>query len=60
MKEPVIYWRGSIGDLATDCAFLLTPEQGLELAAELKRFYDSDRLRAEKYLGKKGEGNETE
>jgi hypothetical protein len=54
MKEPVIYWRGSISDLATDCAYLLTPAQGLELAAELKRFYESERLRAEKYLAQGG------
>jgi hypothetical protein len=48
-KASQIQWRGSVTDLATDCAFLLTPKQGLELAAELQRFYDNERLRAEKY-----------
>jgi hypothetical protein len=49
MKEPTITWRGSVTDLATDCAYLLTPKQGLELAAELVRFFESERLSKEKY-----------
>jgi len=32
-----ITYRGSVTDLATDCAYLLTPEQGMELARELRR-----------------------
>jgi hypothetical protein len=36
--EQDIRWRGSVTDLATDCAHLLTEEQGLELARELLRF----------------------
>ncbi len=51
MKEHIITWRRSITDLATDCAYLLTPKQGLELAAELQRFHDNEKLRADKYLG---------
>jgi hypothetical protein len=37
-KYDQITWRGSVTDLATDCANLLTMEQGRELVAELERF----------------------
>jgi hypothetical protein len=35
--DTVIPWRGSIGDLATDIAFVLTKNQGKLLANELNR-----------------------
>lgn len=37
-KTLVLPFRGSVTDLATDIAFELTIEQGLELVDELKRF----------------------
>lgn len=36
--NPTITYRGSVTDLATDAAYLLTPEQGAELVRELQRF----------------------
>ncbi len=50
--EQNIRWRGSITDLATDCAYLLTEQQGLELARELLRFLGKKELVAEKYLAR--------
>ena len=50
--ESTIRWRGSITDLATDVAYLLTPEEGLRLAEQLKEFAESPRLSTEKYRGK--------
>lgn len=47
-----VRWRGSVTDLATDCAELLTAEQGLELARELVRFLSSPGLMAQKYLSR--------
>lgn len=39
MKKKIeLIWRGSVTDLATDIAYLLTPEQGERLARELDRF----------------------
>ncbi len=49
--ESKIPWRGSITDLATDVAFLLTPEEGEQLIAELRRFQTLPHLR-EKWEGK--------
>jgi hypothetical protein len=46
-----IRWYGSVTDLATDCAHLLTREEGLALAAELQRFASEPHLR-EKFAGK--------
>jgi len=39
--ESTITWRGSITDLATDVAWLLTPEEGKELVRELQRFQET-------------------
>lgn len=36
--NPLIPFRGSVTDLATDVAFELSQEQGRELIAELERF----------------------
>lgn len=49
--EQDIRWRGSVTDLATDCAYLLTREEALELAATLQRFADSPKLSSEKFHG---------
>ncbi len=38
--EQTIPWRGSVTDLATDVAWLLTPKGGKELISELQRFLD--------------------
>ncbi len=45
-----IVWRGSITDLATDVADLLTPEEGRTLIDELQRFQRLPHLR-EKWAG---------
>lgn len=54
MSRVVVYrtirWRGSITDLATDAAALLTKEEGLQLIAELQRFQDKPHL-ADKWAG---------
>ncbi len=42
-----IRWRGSVSDLATDCAALLTRGQGYQLLTELQRF-----LRDSQWSGK--------
>ena len=49
--ESQIPWRGSVTDLATDVAWLLTPEEGDELIRELQRFRRLPHL-AEKWEGK--------
>jgi hypothetical protein len=36
--ESTITWRGSITDLATDVAWLMTPAEGEEFVRELERF----------------------
>ena len=36
--ESNIIWRGSVSDLATDTAYLLTKAEGEELIRELERF----------------------
>jgi len=52
MTQPqMIPWRGSVTDLATDCAYVLTRAQGHELVAELTRFLTLSHLR-EKFQGK--------
>lgn len=40
--ESTITWRGSITDLATDVAWLLTPEEGKEFVRELERFQQKE------------------
>ena len=49
--EQTIPWRGSVTDLATDVAYLLTPEEGDALIRELSRFRSYPHL-AEKWAGK--------
>jgi hypothetical protein len=49
--ESTITWRGSVTDLATDVAGLLTPEEGQELIRELERFQREPYLRL-KWQGK--------
>lgn len=44
-KKLELIWRGSITDLATDLAYLLTPEQGEALTKELERFLRKDRTK---------------
>ncbi len=54
MKKVVqsdIIWRGSITDLATDVAYLLTIEQADELIKELRRFQNNTHLN-DKFQGK--------
>lgn len=54
--ERTIRWRGSITDLATDVADLLTPKEGRILIDELERF-----LRERHVRGKwAGRGHEVE
>lgn len=43
-----ITWRGSVTDLATDIAYLLTPDQGRALTEELSRF---QRTQKQKFCG---------
>lgn len=50
--ESSIRWRGSITDLATDCAYLLTAEEAKILVNELMRFVESPKLSEEKLRGK--------
>lgn len=50
--ESSIRWRGSVTDLATDCAYLLTVEEAKVLANELLRFVKSPTLSKEKLRGK--------
>lgn len=45
-----IRWRGSITDLATDVADLLTPQEGAALIVELVRFHSEPHLR-QKWAG---------
>ncbi len=45
-----VVWRGSITDLATDVADLLTPEEGQSLIEELQRFQRLPHLH-EKWAG---------
>lgn len=49
--ESTIRWRGSVTDLATDVADLLTPEEGKKLISELQRFQTLPHL-AHKWAGK--------
>lgn len=49
--ESTITWRGSITDLATDVAWLLTPEEGRELVRELEAFQRDPRGKG-KFAGK--------
>ena len=49
--ESVIHWRGSVTDLATDCASLLTWREGHEFQCELDRFQSTLKLRDEKFQG---------
>jgi len=51
LAKKSVPWHGSVTDLATDCAALLTREEGRALAAELSRFAASDTVSAEKFLG---------
>lgn len=55
--QSTIIWRGSITDLATDVAYLLTKEQGEELMRELQRFQRMPHL-ADKWQGKGWEPSE--
>lgn len=50
--ESNIRWRGSVTDLATDCAYLLTRDEVLELARTLQSFADMPALARLKILGK--------
>ncbi len=49
--ESKIQWRGSVTDLATDVAYLLTPEEGESLIRELLRFQEEPHL-ADKWAGR--------
>lgn len=49
--ESDIRWRGSISDLATDTAYLLTKEEGEQLIQELQRFQGLPHLQ-EKWKGR--------
>lgn len=49
IRLSTITWRGSVGDLATDCAYLLTPAEGRELARILIAFADNPKQTADKY-----------
>jgi hypothetical protein len=46
-----IKWYGSVSDLATDCANLLTPEQGIELINQLTSFLTKPHLQ-DKWCGR--------
>lgn len=50
--EQTITWRGSITDLATDVAYLLTRQDGADLIHELQRFLTLPHL-ADKFQGKR-------
>ncbi len=49
--ESRIPWRGSITDLVTDIAYLLTPKDGAKLVEEINRYLNSPHL-APKWQGK--------
>jgi hypothetical protein len=49
--EAKIPWRGSLTDLVTDVAYLLTPEEGQQFLAEVKRYLTLPHL-ADKWQGK--------
>lgn len=57
MPDKTIAYRGSITDLATDVAFLLTPRQGIKLIQELTWFLDTC---SEKFQGKIDASQEVE
>lgn len=48
--ESQITWRGSLTDLLTDVAYLLTPEEGEQLAKDLDRYLTDPDL-AHKWQG---------
>ncbi len=50
VEQPVL-WRGSITDLATDIAFLLTPEEGERLRQAIDRLLTFPHL-AHKWQGR--------
>ncbi len=49
--ESEIKWRGSISDLVTDVAYLLTPPEGLEFLREVQRYLSLPHL-ADKWQGR--------